>query len=322
MVDGNTDNAKPRISIVVPLFNEEGGIAQFHAALSSVLVTLPRYDFTIVFVNDGSRDNSLLALRELCREHANVRVVDLSRNFGKEIALTAGVHYAAASDAIICMDADLQHPPTKIPEIIALWEAGADTVVGVRKETENNSWVREVGSNLFYSIMRRISEIDLENKTTDFRLINRKVIEAFCMATERKRLFRGIVDWLGFRKVCFEFVAPQRYDGKPRYSLGKLLSLAIHSITAFSLWPLRLTGYLGVTIFGLSSLLFLVMVVVNLIRWQWYFSALALMAVSNIFLISIVLMALGMVAIYVGIIHTEVINRPLYIVNDIHGEKK
>jgi glycosyltransferase involved in cell wall biosynthesis len=310
-----------KISIVIPVYNEAKNISNLHSRIEKVLSTLVQFEWEYIFVNDGSSDHSFDVLKSLVSDDQKVKVLDFSRNFGKEIALTAGAHEAQYSDALICIDADLQHPPELIPTLIANWEEGAEVVVTIRTETERQSFFRKIGSSLYYWLMRKMSGIDLKPKTTDFRLYDRKVVQAFVRTTERERMFRGIMDWMGFRRSYVEFKADARAEGQAAYSYVKLLRLAVNSLTAFSLWPLRLAGYLGILISAISGALFFWMIVNYLILKIWIYTPLAMVVVINTFLIGIVLMALGLVAFYVGIIHTEVINRPLYIIREYLNKK-
>lgn len=305
-----------KISIVIPVYREARNLARLHAALSAVIDSLQDYQWRMVFVNDGSPDDSIDVLRKLAAQDSRVGVIDLSRNFGKEIALTAGVHACASADAVICMDADLQHPPELIPKLVAAWQKGADTVATIRKSIEKQPLLRRIGSHGYYWLMSKISGLDMQSQTTDFRLFDKKVVEAFCRATERERMFRGIMDWLGFRKVYVEFHAGAREEGAPGYSYGKLWHLAVNSITSFSLFPLKLTGYLGVLISLVSGLLLAWMLITRFFFNPATFTTLAFVVVANTLLIGIVLMAIGLVALYIGHIHTEVINRPLYVVRE------
>ena len=305
-----------KIAIVVPVYREARNLPRLYAALSAVIDTIRDYEWSVVFVNDGSSDESLDVLRKLAARDARVGVIDLSRNFGKEIALTAGVHACINADAVICMDADLQHPPELIPDLIAAWKNGAEIVATIRKSIERQPLLRRIGSHGYYWLMSKISGLDMQSQTTDFRLFDKKVVRAFCRATERERMFRGIMDWLGFRKVYVEFHAGAREEGVAGYSYAKLWQLAVNSITSFSLLPLKLTGYLGVLITLISGLLLVWMLVTRFFINPEMFTSLAFVVVANTFLIGIVLMAIGMVALYIGNIHTEVINRPLYVVRE------
>jgi dolichol-phosphate mannosyltransferase len=305
-----------RISIVIPVFNEAGNIMKLHSCLENVIASLSQFEWEYIFVNDGSSDHTFDVLKSLAGADKKIKVIDFSRNFGKEIALTAGAHESKHSDAVICIDADLQHPPELIPILITKWTEGAEVVVTIRTETERQPILRKIGSYLYYWLMRNMSGIDLRARTTDFRLYDKKVIQAFNKVTERERMFRGIMDWMGFRRSYVEFKANARTQGQPAYSYAKLWRLAVNSLTAFSLWPLRLAGYLGVLISIISGGLLVWALANYLVSEKLIYTPLALVVVVNTLLIGIVLMALGLVALYVGIIHTEVINRPLYLVRE------
>ena len=305
-----------KIAIVIPVFREAKTLPRLYQRLELVTSQLTKYHWEYIFINDGSPDNSYEVLVALAATDSKIKFLDLSRNFGKEIALTAGVHEASNCDAVICIDADLQHPPELIPRLVAAWEDGAEVVVTVRTGTDREPLLRRWGSSLFYWLINKVSSFEMTPKATDFRLYDRKVVLSFQRVTERERLFRGIMDWMGFRRVMVEFKADAREHGEAGYSYAKLWSLAINSITSFSLWPLRLTGYLGVLISGISGLLLLWMLGNYLLTSKAIYTPLAIIVVANTFLIGIVLMAVGLVALYIGTIHTEVINRPLYLVRE------
>lgn len=304
-----------KISVVVPIYREEKTIPALYKRLEQVTAPLRDIRWEYVFVNDGSPDNSILVLKQLAQTDSKVKVIDFSRNFGKEVALTAGIH-AIYADAAICMDADLQHPPELIPELIAEWRKGAEVVATIRKSIEKQPLLRRIGSHGYYWLMNKMSSVEMVSQTTDFRLLDKKVIEEFRRVTERERMFRGIIDWMGFKKVFVEFHAGEREEGVAGYSYAKLWHLAINSITSFSLWPLRLTGYLGIFITSASGLLLAWMLGNYVLGNKAAYTPLAIVVVANTFLIGIVLMAIGLVALYVGTIHTEVVNRPLYIVRE------
>lgn len=304
-----------KISIVIPVYREEKNIPVLYKRLDAVTQPMGRYSWEYIFVNDGSPDQSIEKLKQLASHDSRVKIIDFSRNFGKEIALTAGVHEVRA-DAAICMDADCQHPPELIPQLVDEWEKGAEVVATIRTSIERQPLIRRLGSHVYYWLMNKISGIDMVSQTTDFRLYDKKVLEVFKRITERERMFRGIMDWMGFRKVYVEFHAGAREQGEPGYSYLKLWHLAVSSITAFSLWPLRLTGYFGVVITVFSSLLLIWMLSAKFYWNPELFSSLAFVVVANTLLIGIVLMSIGLVALYIGTIHTEVVNRPLYIVRD------
>lgn len=307
---------KKLITIIVPIFNESLNLRSFYDRLNSVTNKLSKYNWEFIFVNDGSSDNSLLVLTELAKLNKKNKVLDLSRNFGKEIALSAGVHEIENADAVICIDADLQHPPELIPKLINAWEQGIEIVATIRTSIDKQPLLKRIGSMFFYWLMSKISGVKMEPQTTDFRLYDKKVIQVFLNVTERQRMFRGIMDWMGFKKTYLKFKANARVGGEAGYSYLKLWHLAINSITSFSLWPLRITGRIGVLITLSSGGLLLWMIINYIIVSKTLYSPLAFVVVANTFLIGLVLMSIGLVAIYVGSIHTEVINRPLYIIRE------
>ena len=304
-----------KISTIVPIYNEEKNVPLMHQALSEVAEQLTNYEFEFIFVNDGSKDNSWKALKEISNKDARVVAIDFSRNFGKELALTAGVQNCTG-DAAIFLDADLQHPPALIPQFVKKWEQGAVVVAGIRKTTEKKSFIKDAGSKFFYALMKRFSRNVLTRNSTDFKLIDRKVMNELVRFTEHNRLFRGLIEWMGFKTETIEFVAPERVNGTATYSLRKLFSLAINSLTSFSLFPLKLAGYLGVLTTFVSFVLLCVMLVFKFILHSAMFSSISYVIVTNTFVLGIVLMALGIMALYIGQIHAEVIGRPLYVIRE------
>jgi glycosyltransferase involved in cell wall biosynthesis len=311
-----------RIAIIVPICNEAPNIIALYEKIVDVLARLPAYSWKLLFVNDGSTDTSWKIISKLAESDMRISGICLSRNFGKENALTAGVEAINSVDAVITMDADMQHPPEFIPDLIREWRAGAEIVVGIRKQCADYSIVKKLGSKLFYFIMKRFSDLDIPPNSTDFRLLDRKVLDTLCRFSERTRMFRGLIDWLGFKKTFFEFCAPARQNsGSPSYSYKKLFQLAINSITSFSLLPLRITGYLGIVVSTFSGLLLLYMVATDFFDLQVY-TPQAYLVVFNTLLAGIMLSAIGMISLYIGHIHTEVVGRPLYIIRDEVGWRK
>jgi dolichol-phosphate mannosyltransferase len=308
-----------KIAIIVPVHNEEEVLGPFFKRVLAVVASQPIFRWQLIFVNDGSTDNSLTHLLALNSTHSGlgITVIDLSRNFGKEAALSAGLASAEVFDAVICIDADLQHPPELIPSLIAEWQSGAEMVVTIRTASKKESWWRMVSSRLYYWLINQISSVHITPKSTDFRLFDRKVVKEFLKITERERMFRGIMDWMGYKRAYVNFIASEREIGTPSYSFYSLVRLAVNSITSFSLWPLRITGYLGVFITSVSGILLFWMLISYFMRSQVVYTPLAVVVVANTFLIGVVLTGIGLVALYIGSIHTEVINRPLYIIRDI-----
>lgn len=307
---------KQRISIIVPIFNEVRSIPRLHEELEKVTSSAKSYDFEYIFIDDGSKDGSSEVLSQLSKRDDKITVIELSRNFGKEVAVTAGLHYVT-SDAVIIMDADLQHPPEIIPQFIEKWEQGYEIVATKRTNFEKRSLLKKMASYGFYKLMSMISEVDMVSQTTDFRLLDRKVVNLVKSFTERNRMVRGIIDWMGFKKTYIEFEAPERFAGQSVYGYKKLIALAISSITSFSSFPLRLMGYLGLVISFLSGIGMAIIVIDKFTLNYSKFTFLGFFVMLNIFMTGLVLISLGLMALYIAQIHVEVINRPLYIVRSI-----
>ena len=301
------------ISFVIPVYQEQDNLLLMYEALQYMMSgQSDQYDWEVIFVNDGSPDASGEILEKLSQKEAQCRVIELSRNFGKEIALSAGVDYAKG-DAVIFLDADLQHPPDRIPDMLRCWEDGYEVVEMVRTYTEGEPWLRRLGSTLFYKILKFLSSTDILAKTTDFRLLDRKVVQELRRVEERQRMFRGIIDWLGFRKVRLDFEAPARKYGTPVYSYSKLLNLALNSFISYSSLPLKLIGVLGVGIAAISGLVLFWMTAVTLFADEyWNITPVAFIVVSNLVFTGVTLSALGLMSLYISKIYSEVQNRPLY----------
>jgi dolichol-phosphate mannosyltransferase len=305
---------RPLVSLVVPVYNEGKNLPLLVDRFDRVTGDDCRWEY--IFVNDGSPDDSLPVLRRLQAANARIRIVDLSRNFGKEAALSAGLAHARG-DAVISIDADLQHPPELIPQLVDHWKRGAEVVVTIREQTEEPSLVRRVGSALFYWLLARMSEVEVVGKSTDFRLLDRRVVNEFVKLGDRDRLVRGLVDWLGFRRVCVTFRASARVHGESTFSYRRLVSLFFNGIMAHSSAPLKWVGILGV----LTTVVFSVILIVALVLQAVAPTLLnvrpiALVTLGITVLMGIVLTALGVVAVYVARIYAEVVRRPLYIVRD------
>ncbi len=307
---------KKIISIIIPVFNEEKNVPLIYHALRQVWEKLPSYDYEYIFVNDGSKDKSSLAIEALAANDKNVKCVEFSRNFGKEMATTAGIE-AATGDAVIIIDADLQHPAELIPQFVSRWENGAEIVIGVRTRNKGEGFTKKMGSWLFYKIMSLIPNTNVIPGETDFRLIDRMVANAFNGLSEQRRMTRSLINWLGFKKEIITFEANARMHGEAAYSTSKLIRLALYSLISNSLLPLRITGYLGIIITFLSGLLGGVIFFELYIfgdPWNWNLSGSGQLAIIIVFLVGIILMALGIIALYIENMHTELSDRPLYVV--------
>jgi len=306
-----------KITLIIPVFNEADNINAFYEATCAVLEGLDNYTWEFLFVNDGSEDNSWQIIKQLAERDARVKGICLSRNFGKEVALTAGAESVNDADAVIFIDADLQHPPCVIRDLVAKWEQGF-LIVATKRKTIQYSAIRKLGAKLFYYLLNRFSNIKIEPNSTDFRLLDRKVLNVLNTFEERTRFFRGLIDWMGFKKTYVVFSAPNRNSGHSNFNFRKLFDLAINSFTSFSLFPLRIAGYLGATIILLTILLLTYMLISHCFLGQVY-TILAYFVVLNTFLFGVVLAAIGLIALYIGHIHTEVVRRPLYIVQERIG---
>lgn len=309
---------KKIISIIIPVFNEAKNAPLLYHEVMEHVRDLP-HTFKFIFVDDGSHDFSSEAVEELARNVDHVQLIQFSRNFGKEAAVSAGLHaaYENGSDAAMAIDADFQHPPQLIADFIDKWQDGVDVVVGVKRYGPTEGWFKRFSSDLFYKLIKPISHIDLVPHATDFRLLDRKVLQAFMDLPERNRMTRGLVDWLGFNRDFVYFEAAERLHGQRGYSYRKLVQLAIDSLTSYTMLPLRIAGYLGlgiiVTIGPLGIFTYIEMFVMH-DPLGWNVSNIVMLALMLLFLIGLVLASLGLVALYIAQIHTEVTGRPLYIV--------
>lgn len=309
------------ISVLIPVYCEGKGLARLFGVLNELPIAYSHYNWSFVLVNDGSKDDSMQIMRQQAFSDPRYQIVDLSRNFGKEIALSAGIMYAKG-DAVIVMDADLQHPPAYIAMMLREWELGAEIVEMIRTESADEPFFRRIGSRVFYFMLRVISDTEILAKTTDFRLLDRKVVSALQKIEERQRMFRGLVDWLGFKKVRLPFSAAPRIHGDSVYSYAKLINLALNSFIAHSSVPLKLIGVLGGLITLISSMALVVMLSVTLIDpHKLNFTGLAFVVVINTILSGVVLLALGLISLYISKIYAETQNRPLFLVREILNEK-
>ncbi len=304
------------LSIVVPVYNESGNIFPFFREVCRSLETLA-LPAEVIFVDDGSVDHSEAELRQLHNLDPRVRVVFLSRNFGHQYAITAGMEHARGN-AVIIMDADLQHPPSMIPRLVDKWRKGYHVVYTIRERTPGAPWLKRFASDLFYRIIRAVSNVDIVPRASDFRLMDRAVVDCLMAMKERSRFMRGMVRWVGFRQTGISFVAHRRHGGVSKYSVAKMARLAIDGITSFSCIPLRWSAYLG----------FLVAVsIIPYGLWAAYAKLFtgavvpgwASLMVSVLFLGAVQLISIGILGEYVGRIYTEVKGRPVYIVGEALG---
>ncbi len=305
------------ISVVVPAFNEEGNIPVLYERVKEQLES-EQCPFEIVFVDDGSRDRSLDVIRELHEQDERVKAISFSRNFGHQIALAAGIEHAGG-DAVIVMDADLQHPPELIPQMLNLWKEGNEVVFTVKEANEGNGLFKRMATAVFYGFARRVTDSNIVPNASDFRLMDRRVVKALCSMRERTRFMRGMVSWVGFQQAHINYTAAKRHDGAPKYNLARLARLALDGITSFSTFPLRVATYLGF-VSAFVGLPYGVWAVLARIFWtdaapEGWASLLTL----GLFLGGVQLICLGIIGEYIGKIYEEVKCRPLYITRDSIG---
>jgi len=307
----------PTLSIVIPVYNESANLEWLPPKLLAYLDEQP-WSYEVVFVDDGSTDNSGDKLRKLAQDHPGVRRLAFSRNFGKEAATTAGI-YAARGQAVLMFDADGQFPYKLIGKFVEAWQGGAEVVIGVRKSNREEGFVKHYGSKFFYYILNLIAGGNSVAGSTDFRLIDRQVAEAFKQLSERNRITRGLVDWLGFRRSFITFDASARAGGRAGYDYRKLVGLALHAFVAQSTQPLLFTGALGLFVMLVSAALGAFMVVERFLLHDplgLHLTGSAILAVFLSFLVGVVLGCQGLLALYIESIHNETQNRPLYVVRE------
>ncbi len=308
------------LSIVISAYNEEENIRELYNALINNLEGIPELSYELIFVNDGSIDGTKAEILQLIDTDSTVKLVDFVRNFGHELAMTAGMDYSKG-DSVIFMDADLQHPPDLIPEMLKYWKDGTDLVLTKRTDRFEESKLKRWTGKLFYKLLNLLSDFEIPAQAPDFRLVDRKYIEVVKKMKEGNRMFRGLMSWIGVRnKKIIEFKAPVRHAGKSKYSRRKLLRLALDSILSFSIKPLRFATYFGITAIIISAIMGGTMVWDYLTNENYQTTGYATTALIVIFIGSVQLIFLGIIGEYIGRIHLEVKNRPLYVANYYSNE--
>ena len=300
-----------KIAIVIPTFNEEGNIDVMVNALHQVCQQLP-YSFDFIFVDDGSSDRSLQKLKERSSLNTNVFYIELSRNFGHQNALKAGVDSAKA-DAVITMDGDMQHPPELIPTLIAKWEEGYDVVYTRRAEDKKLSYFKKKTSSGFYKIMNYLSDVNFEQGTADFRLMDKKVAEVFSDFSENELFIRGLVNWLGFKQYAIDYHPAERFSGTSKYTVKKMMQFAMQGITSFSTRPLHIAIFLG---FGLTifAFLFYLIYVLYSIYFGHVISGWTSVIATIVFFGGLNLIVLGIIGMYIGKLFMQSKQRPNYLI--------
>lgn len=302
------------IAVVIPVFNEEGNINAIVEKLEMVFSSLGEIDYRIIFVDDGSTDSTLPLIIRLCEENRHLFYICLSRNFGKDNAIIAGLK-ASNADAVIMMDADLQHPPALIPEFIKFWKEGYDVVYAYRKDRNKHAgFFTRIRSRLFYKAINTFSDVKLENGISDFKLLDKKVVDIINRLPEERPFLRGLVKWVGFNQKGLEYEPTARHSGSTKYTLDNLIKLATQGLTSFSTKPLTFAIYLGF-FFSAASLLYFPYVMLSLyFHWQRQGSGWASVIVTIVFFGGLQLIIMGVIGLYLGKTFNQGKNRPRYII--------
>ena len=302
-----------KVSVVIPMYYEEEVAKECYKRVKGVLEGLQNYDHEIIFINDGSKDKTLEILEEIAANDEKIKVVSFSRNFGHQCAVTAGIKYVTG-DAIVIIDADLQDPPELIPEMLKYWEEGYEVIYGKRKSREGESGFKLLTARLFYKTLNALSDVEIPKDTGDFRLVDRKVIDVVNSLPEHNKFLRGLFSWVGFNQTPFEYERKERFAGKTKYPLKKMLKLAGDGILSFSTKPLKLVGVLG----GLSVVISFIILIYSILsfafKWNNLTAGWTSLMVTMTFMFGITLISIWMLSEYIARIYDEVRGRPQYII--------
>lgn len=311
-----TDSIKRKISLVSPFYNEEKGVKAFFDRINEVFTPLSeRYELEVIAVNDGSRDNTYAELVKAKATNDYLTVIDLSRNFGKEAAISAGLDFATG-DAVVPIDSDLQHPPELVLEFVKKWEEGAEVVLAKRVDRDTDRPIQKLTANYFYKLHNRISDIDIPADVGDFRLMDRKVVEALKTLPETRRFMKGLFAWVGFRTTTVEYKVAPREHGTTSFNTWKLWNFALEGITSFSSAPLRIWTYLGCAVSALSFV-YAAYLLIKTIFFGADTPGYASIMITVLFASGVQLIGIGVLGEYVGRIFAESKKRPVYIVRDV-----
>ena len=309
-----------KITIIVPAYNEEESLPFLYERLTKLIDSIKNYEFEVLFINDGSRDKTLELIKEIRQKDNRYCYVNLSRNFGKEIAMMAGLDYAIG-DAVIFIDADLQDPPELIPELIKYWEEGYDDVYAKRKSRDGETFLKKFTSKMYYRILQKVSRVEIQKDTGDFRLLDRRCVNALKKSRESQRCSKSMFSWIGYKKKEVLFDRDARIAGKTKWNYKRLIDLAIDGITSFTTSPLRLSTYISIPTFVMLGVYFLYVIAKSIIIKEpiQAFQAIILLI---LFFSGIQILLFGIMGEYLGRIFNETKNRPLYLVDEYNGEKE
>lgn len=303
-----------KISLVIPMYYEEQVAEECYKRLTKVLKEIKDYEYEIIFVNDGSKDKTLEILENIAKEDKNVKVVSFSRNFGHQAAVTAGLKYVTG-DAIVIMDADLQDPPELIPDMLRYWEDGYEVIYGKRKTREGESAFKLLTAKAFYNTLNKLSDVEIPKDTGDFRLVDKKVVDVINLLPEHNKFLRGLFSWVGFKQYAYEYERKERFAGKTKYPLKKMLKLAQDGILSFSTKPLKIVGGFGILSVIISICILIYSILSFAFKWNNLTPGWTSLMCTVTFLGGVILISLWMIGEYIARIYDETKQRPQYIVD-------
>ena len=309
-----------KITIIVPAYNEEESLPYLYERLEKLMDSIENYEFEILFVNDGSKDNTINLIKEYREKDSRISYVDFSRNFGKETAMIAGLDYAKG-DAVIFMDADLQDPPELIPEMIKYWEEGYDDVYAQRRTRAGESFLKKFTSKMYYRILQMLTPVPIQKDTGDFRLLDRRCVNALKKLRETDRNSKSMFSWIGYKKKAILYDRDARVAGKTKWNYKKLVNLAIDGITSFTTSPLRISTYIAIPTF-LALLVYFIYVIIKCIRLNVAIQAFQAIILLVLFFSGVQILLFGIIGEYLGRIFNASKNRPLYLVNEYNGKRE
>ncbi len=309
-----------KITIIIPAYNEEESLPPLYERLEKLMNSMENYEFEILFVNDGSKDNTINLIKEYRQKDKRISYVDFSRNFGKEIAMIAGLDYATG-DCVIFMDADLQDPPELIPELVKYWEEGYDDVYAKRNSRKGETWLKKFTSKMYYRVLQHLTNVPIQKDTGDFRLLDRRCVNALKKMRESQRNSKSMFSWIGYKKKEVLYDRDPRIAGQTKWNYKKLVDLAIDGITSFTTSPLRISTYISIPTFILLFIYF-IYVIVKCIVTSTAIQAYQAIILLILFFSGVQILLFGIIGEYLGRIFNESKNRPLYLVNEYNGEKE
>ena len=308
---------QPHYSIVLPIYNEESNLPELYKRLNLVSKSLDG-EVEFIFVNDGSRDHSLVLLQELQQQDGRVCYLSFARNFGHQIAVTAGLNFVRGK-AVIVMDGDLQDPPELIPQMLDMWQEGYQVIYAQRSKRKQEGWGKRLPAYVFYRLLKHLADVDIPTDTGDFCLMDRRVVDLLNKMPERNRYIRGLRSWVGFRQTAIRFERDPRFSGEVKYTFAKSFAFAMNGLVSFSVVPLRLSTYMGLLAAGISIIMAGMVLYWRIIAPSSPLTGFATIAIAVFFLGAVQLVSIGILGEYIGRIYEEVKGRPLYILSEIAG---